>query len=379
LDRVPAINGLRGIAILAVLFCHVVAGTMPRTGPFLALAGIDVPLSPLLTNGWTGVNLFFILSGFVLYLPYAAGERAMADWHDGFAFYRRRARRLLPLFYVAALAVLALHAAHGITAEYLDEAAWLLSLAFMLSARHFGPAFNIPLWSIGVELLFSLIFPAIVLRARSLGLPRWLAIAVALSLAARVVGYLAFPNADGASYQADNIACRLDEFVLGMMLARLHVEGRLPRRAGLFGAAGIGMIAAAWVGFDLALHGVWPALARAALNDVLDAGFAAVIVAALAPGSRVEAALSLAPLQVLGMMCYSLYIWHWPVLMALAPDRGAMSWPAFAAASAAFLALTLAIAAVTYRFVEFRHVRDWRHLFLLDAAAAPLIPPARPV
>lgn len=369
MDRVPVINGLRGIAILAVLFCHSVSGTVPRSGPFLSWGGLDIPLSALITNGWTGVNLFFILSGFVLYLPYAAGERTMTDWRDGFAFYRRRCRRLLPLFYVAAVAVLAFHATEGMTAAYLNEAAWLLSLAFMLSASHFGPSFNIPLWSIGVEILFSLLFPAIVLRARSIGLGRWLWIALALSLAARILGFLSFPNADGASFQADNIACRLDEFVLGMMLAKLHAEGRLPRRPRIFAVAGVGLIAAAWIGFDLCLHEIWPPLVRAGLNDVLDAGFAAIIVAALAPRSRVAAALSWAPLQVLGMMCYSLYIWHWPVLMAVAPDRAALSWTAFAAAIAAFLLLTLGISGLSYRFIEFRHVADWRRLFLLDGAA----------
>jgi peptidoglycan/LPS O-acetylase OafA/YrhL len=90
----------------------------------------------------------------------------------------------------------------------------------MLSASHFGPSFNIPLWSIGVEMLFSIAFPAFVLRARSIGLGRCLWIAIALSLAARIVGFLSFPNADGASCHADNLACRLDEFVLGMLLAK---------------------------------------------------------------------------------------------------------------------------------------------------------------
>ncbi len=366
MDRVPVINGLRGIAILAVLFCHSVSGTMPRFGPYLSLHGIDLPLSPLITNGWTGVNLFFILSGLVLYLPYGAGERRMVNWRDGFAFYRRRCRRLLPLFYVAAVAVLALHASDGVTAAYLQEAAWLLSLAFMLSASHFGPPFNIPLWSIGVEILFSIFFPAVVLRARSIGLGWCLGMAIALSLAARIIGYLSFPNADGASYHADNIACRLDEFVLGMLLAKLYVEGRLPQRPGLFAGAGIALLAAAWVGFDLCLHGTWPPLARAVLNNILDAGFAAIIVAALVPRSRIGAVLSWAPLQVVGMMCYSLYIWHWPVLMTVAPDRDAMSWTTFAAAVAAFLLLTFGIAALSYRFIEFRRVADWRRLFLLD-------------
>ncbi len=344
---------------------------MPPVGPYLSLFGSAIPLSPLITNGWTGVNLFFILSGFVLYLPYAAGERRMADWGDGFAFYRRRCRRLLPLFYVAAIAVSALAATHGITRSWLTEAILLLTLAFTLVPSSFGPPFDVPLWSIGVEMMFSVLFPVIALRAAGRGLARWLWIVVAASLTLRAAGYLSHSTTAGMwlSYSTDNITCRLDEFVLGMMLAKLHAEHRLPRRPAVFGIAGVALVAAAWIGLDLSLHGVWPPVARAPLYDVLDAGFAALIVAALAPGSRLEAALSWAPLQVIGMMCYSLYIWHSPLLMVAAPDLNTLSWPAFLAAAAGLLVLSGAVAAISYRFIEFRHVADWRRLFLLDESA----------
>ncbi len=370
MDRVPVINGLRGVAILGVLFHHITLGTVPFSGPYLSLAGIEIPLSPLITNGWTGVNLFFILSGFVLYLPHVAGGRRMADWGDGFAFYRRRCRRLLPLFWVAAIAVSALAAIHGITWAWVTQAVLLLTLAFTLTPVSFGPPFDIPLWSIGVEMMFSLVFPIIALRAGGKRLAGWLWAALAMALALRVLGYLSHPTAAPiTSYHTDNIGCRLDEFVLGMMLAKLYAEHRLPERPTLFGIAGLALVGAAWIGFDLSLHDVWPSVTRAPLNDVLDAGFAAIIVAALARGGRLAAILSWAPLQVLGMMCYSLYIWHWPVLMAVAPERGAMSWTIFAGAVAAFLLSSLGIAALSYRFIEFRHVANWRGLFLLDERA----------
>jgi len=371
LDRVPVVNGLRGIAILGVMLCHIAAGTVPPVGPYLSLLGNEIPLSPLITNGWTGVNLFFILSGFVLYLPYAAGERRMADWGDGFAFYRRRCRRLLPLFYVAAIAVSALAATHGITWSWLTEVILLLTLAFTLTPSSFGPPFDVPLWSIGVEMMFSLFFPVIALRARGRALARWLWIVLVMALALRVLGYLSHSTTAGMwlSYSTDNITCRLDEFVLGMMLAKLYAEHRLPERPTLFGIAGLVLVAAAWIGLDLSLHGVWPPVARAPLYDVLDTGFAAIIVAALARGGRIAATLSWAPLQLVGMMCYSLYIWHWPILLLAAPDLDALSWPAFLAAGAGLLLLTFAVAAVSYRFIEFRHVADWRRLFLLNESA----------
>jgi peptidoglycan/LPS O-acetylase OafA/YrhL len=377
-DRVPVINGLRGIAILSVICNHLSLGSVPFSGPFLSIGGIEIPLSPLITNGWTGVNLFFILSGFVLYLPYAAGERRMANWHDGFAFYRRRCRRLLPLFYVAAVAVSALAATHGITWTWLTEAVLLLTLAFALVPGSFGPPFDIPLWSIGVEMMFSVLFPVIALRAAGRGLARWLWIVVAASLALRALGYLSHATSAGMwlSYPTDNITCRLDEFVLGMMLAKLYAEHRLPQRPILFGITGIALVAAAWIGLDLSLHSVWPPVARAPLYDVLDAGFGAIIVAALARGSRLAATLSWAPLQVVGMMCYSLYVWHWPLLTVIAPDRGTLSWTSFAASVAAFLPLSFGVAALSYRFIEFPHVPEWRRLFLLDGTGEATPRPA---
>ncbi len=68
IGRLAEINGLRGIAILAVVWHHLSFALVP-TPPHLW----GMPTEPVLWNGWMGVNLFFILSGFVLYLPYAMG------------------------------------------------------------------------------------------------------------------------------------------------------------------------------------------------------------------------------------------------------------------------------------------------------------------
>jgi peptidoglycan/LPS O-acetylase OafA/YrhL len=160
-----------------------------------------------------------------------------------------------------------------------------------------------------------------------------------------------------------------------MLLARLYLDGNLPRAAGRWLLAGAALVILAWVGFDLSARHVLPGPLRAGVNDVLDAGLCLVIAAALVPRSRVAAALSWRPLQVLGMMCYSLYIWHWPLLHWIMPDRAAMPAGGFAAGVAVFLLATLAIAPLSYRFIEFGRVRQWRPLFLLGPArpAAVLI------
>ncbi len=356
--RLPVINGLRGLAIVGVLSFHIVAGMFTQDG-------LPPVLSVLLASGWSGVNLFFILSGFVLFLPYAAENGIAAKLDRPFDFYRRRCRRLLPLFYIGVIGTWGLAVIRGMPADP-GQLLSVLSLDFIIDARSFGPSFNVPLWSLGDEIAFSLMFPLLLVAFRRLGVVRLAGLAAVFALAMRVVGIWRFPALQGPTFNSDMFLCRIDEFVFGMVLAHAYVAGRLPRCPLLWLGAGVALILAAWTGFDLVLRQELPPLWRAFLNDVLDAGLAAVVVAALVPHTRLAAALSWRPLQFIGVMCYGLYIWHLPLLNALAPDRAAMSALALAGVIAAFLGLSLVVAALSYRFIEFPRTHDWRRLFLLS-------------
>jgi len=187
----------------------------------------------------------------------------------------------------------------------------------------------------------------------------------------RLIRYLRYPGAEAAGFNTDMFLCHLDEFVLGMATAQLYGAGRLPRHAGRLMLSGAVLVLVAWFGHDLSLRHVLPSIARAAINDVLDAGLFLVTIAALMP-CRPAAALSWRPLQVLGMMCYSLYIWHWPILHWLMLDRARSPGADFTIVMAGYIVLTLAVAALTYRFVEFGSVREWRRLFLMNVASIPI-------
>jgi len=367
-DRVSVVNGLRGIAILLVLYCHLIVDT-------LSPSELPIPLSPLLTSGSSGVNLFFILSGLVLFLPYAADDRPLCDLGDRLAVYRRRFLRLMPLFYIAVGIEWSL--AQGPQAHDLGELILVLSGTFVLNPRTFCPSFNIALWSIGIEIAFSLMFPVLVLGLRRLGPARFAALIMALALLARIVGILRFPAVHGVTFNSDTVICRVDEFVLGMVLAQLYVARRLPSRPGWCALVGLALVALAWIGFDMVLHGALPPIGRAILNDGLDAGLCAIVLASLVPRTRLAAVLAWSPLQVVGMMCYSLYIWHLPLLLWLAPYGATMSVGTLAIVIPLFLTLVFVVAAFSYRFIEFAHVTEWRRLFLLDPprlAAEPTSP-----
>src|SRR5579859_1718984 len=105
--KLEVINGLRGAAIVAVIWHHLF-GLYFKPGSAAALQ--PAPMGGFfLSYGWIGVQLFFVLSGFVLYLPYAEGRAKLSSGTEVLVFYRHRAARLLPLYYIVALLCLALN------------------------------------------------------------------------------------------------------------------------------------------------------------------------------------------------------------------------------------------------------------------------------
>jgi peptidoglycan/LPS O-acetylase OafA/YrhL len=358
---IPVVNGLRGLAILAVLFEHLTSGVRPAAGPFLP--GTSISLSPVVWSGWTGVNLFFLLSGFVLFYPYANGRRTMASWGDARAFYRRRFLRLMPLYWLAIVVELAMD-----PKPPLDTA---LVVSGLFAASPTVHLWNWPLWSIGVEIYFSIMFPALILLWQRLGAWKLVAAVLLIALPVRAAGYLLSGSTTGADtvYFTNSPIGRLDEFVLGMLIAQLYVARRITVPAVFLIVPGVILILTAWLGYDLARQGFWAPVMDAPMNNVLDLGFALTFAGALAPAGYVSRLLSLRPLQVLGMMCYSIYIWHVPVQLVLfRPSR--LNNIAYTAGSLFYLVLVLALAAISYRFVEFRDAREWRPLFLLPVKNA---------
>lgn len=347
-DKLPVINGLRGVAILLVIYHHF----------FIPVEWLDKtfgdkthPGYALFLNGFTGVNLFFLLSGFVLFLPYADGRRTMAGWADARGFYIRRLGRLMPLYYLAAVVLIIIAAIGPRSGRLATDAFQLLSFSYMFQRYSIGPTLNGPLWSFGVEVLFSLVFPVIVLAMARLGAWRVVGMAMVLALIVRSAGYLWNPNLSGPHAVAENLPGRIDEFVYGMMIARLYAIGRIPAWAPRLFWPGLLLIGLSWIGFSQSVYGRWPAVTHAVMNNVLDLGMCAVTLAVLA-GHRAGWFLSLRSLQLIGMMCFSLYVWHFPIVVLVAPMQGL----------AVAMALTVTLSALTYRYVEFGRARNWREV-----------------
>ncbi len=362
--RLAVINGLRGFAILGVLYFHLLTQHLT---PGLEDAGLPVGAylaSPytFFENGWLGVNLFFVLSGFVLALPYTLGQRDVRSARDVLSFYVRRARRLLPLYYLCLAVALLFETRFDVDLRrYLEEALSVATFTFVFSGRHFFVHCNAVLWSLGVEFWFSVAFPLLLIAFRRIGA---LPVTLAVGAVAFVVRYHPATLWNGEPTfllpAANGPFGRLDDFVVGMAICGVYVRRPLASRATSTCAfvAGAALLTFASLAWDNVLAARLPFVVSAELNDVLLVGFALLLLGLLGGVPRaIRFVFTLAPVQLAGAMCYSLYLWH---LLGMHPFEDPTMSLRYTVVR---LVLIFLVSALTYRFVEFPR-KSARELFL---------------
>ena len=340
----PDIEGLRGVAVLAVVLYH----------------------ADLLSGGFVGVDVFFVLSGFLitglLHEEWLRSGRVSLP-----AFYARRARRLLP---AAVLVLVATAVASAVllpplrATEVLDDAkaasVYVVNERFADEQTDYlgGHAEASPFqhyWSLAVEEQFYLIWPLLLLGALGLAerarvVPvnrRPFAVAAALVTigAASFALGLRWSEIEPASGFFSLLA-RAWEFVAGAVVALLIVHVR--RMPSVLGAAlaWTGLLAVATASIRLGATTPYPG--SAALLPVL--GTTALLAGTTAAHHRgVGVALTWRPLRWSGRVSYSWYLWHWP-LLSLAPAT--LARPLTPLEKLAVVALSALIAAATHRAVE---------------------------
>jgi peptidoglycan/LPS O-acetylase OafA/YrhL len=330
---------------------------------------------------YLGVNIFFVLSGFVLYLPYRTGRRVIGGVAGFRSFYLHRAQRLLPLYYIVVLVTLALHSKelYGSRDWYL-ELGGLLSTLFIFSAHGFGPPSNVVLWSVSVEIWFSVLFPVFVLLVQ-----RWRTLNVVV---ATVVICAAFAYI-GHSISIERVGYFLPftkgifgscyEFLLGMMVCDLYVKG--VQNPVLRGKHSQLLLPGAviTVGALYLMHHAAFVELRILGNIGFAVGFALVLLSILSGVNLLRRVLEIWPLQVLGCMCYSIYAWHGIIMNEMIPPSTSLLTDTLRL-SAPFLFVMLALSGLSYRYIEFGRERNWKALFLVaDAAGASAATPGHTV
>jgi len=348
LPYLSGVDGLRAVAVCAVLVYH----ADPR----------------LLPGGFLGVDVFFVISGFLI-TALLAGEWRRDGAIDLRAFWLRRARRLLPALYVLLFAVLAYAVVFlpgevaALRGDALAALAYVANWYFVFEQRSYFEAAGRPpplrhLWSLAIEEQFYLLWP-LLLAAGLRRLPRaalLLLVAGGAAASALWMALLYRPEADPSRvyFGTDTRATAL---LLGAALALVWPAARPGRRAGTAGAAApwlldvAGVAAAAFLGWcALRLNEFDPALYRGGFALVALA--TAVLLAAVAhPAARLGPLALGAPLLVwIGRRSYGIYLWHWPVFVVTRPqlDVALEGWPLLAGR----LALTVALAELCYRLIE---------------------------
>ncbi|MBL8564940.1 MAG: acyltransferase [Hyphomicrobiaceae bacterium] len=335
-NYLPHVDGLRAIAILLVVVYH----AWPS----------------VLSGGFVGVDVFFVISGFLITRLMLA--EMQAGTFSILAFFARRIRRLLPAAAVMIATVLAAGWLILLPETYRElgrsMVAALLMFANVLFYRTAGyfsaPAEEKPLlhtWSLSVEDQFYLTWPLLLLLLAP-RVPRPWLIAITLALLAASLSHAEAKLAVNPDYAFYLLAPRAWELLAGCVTALAAQRLSFARlTSSLLGASGLVLILAS--GFVLNSSKPFPGLAAApaVLGTVL------VIVAGLGNDGAQGPARVLAwrPVVVAGLLSYSLYLWHWPVI-SLA--QFAASRPLTPGELAAAVGLSVLLAALSWRFVELR-------------------------
>lgn len=360
--KLPALTGVRGIAASWVVLLHYQA-----LFEHLAVWPNFMP-DRLIASGYLAVDLFFILSGYVLALSYV--ERLSTTPVLKFAqeFYLNRVFRILPLNWICLIAFAVLVGTIGQyywTAEPLDVRSFMASFFLVQSWGLATPtAWNQPAWSLSAEWLAYAVFPIAALGLRRLSSQTWLAIGVVASfvvLAAIMV--VVGDNTLDHTWRLGLVRCLL-QFGAGMLLWRWRQARTVPLRTPdrwLIGGIILLFVAIYAPGFEL----------------LAPAAFGAIIVACASSGRLTDAMLGNRVVLFLGDISFSLYLTHFVLLglFVYSTDRWDIAQQALTirvAFGIGTIISVLAVATATWGWIEMPGQRAGRALGFRRRAEAPV-------
>lgn len=332
------VDGLRALAVVPVIIAH---------------SGL-----PFMSGGFTGVDVFFVISGYliteIIRQDLAAGRFSYRD------FYERRARRIVPALLVVLFFSLIAGGVLLTPAEFADLQ-WLSALSVMFSSNlhfaggvgYFDPAaeFNplIHTWSLGVEEQFYLIYPLFLICALKRFSGRMLAVFILLIVAGLVLAQWGVRKRPDFAFYL--LPFRAWELLLGGAVAFLSDGRKSPQGVSLLPGevlSGIGLLLIVFGFFfideTMRFPGVLALIPAVGTSLVLLCGFSETFVGRL---------LSLRALVQVGAISFGLYLWHQPLLAFLRRDKAGVSFE-----EPAVLEILLAIAgtgllaAISWRWIE---------------------------
>ena len=348
--RIPGLDGLRGIAVAVVVLFHL----------------------GRLQGGFLGVDLFFVLSGFLI-TSLLLGEVESTGTVGLGGFWSRRARRLLPALFLVLIGVSFLLLRYTIQpqrarfrGDVLATLGYVANWHRMGSHLSYWDMFSQPspldhMWSLAIEEQFYVVWPLLlvgvvaVARRRGWGSAGLVGLVAGLLGAGSLAGLAwAFKPGD-TNFAYFSTPTRLGPTLLGSALAAFSLHSSRSAALGspgdgsrwwdVTGLVGLGVIG--WLIVDV--NGVAATYYRGGLALLTLASLVVIRAVSRRRGGVVSWALSFPPLRVLGLISYGVYLWHWPVIVYATPQRTGLSDPALAVVR---IGLTLVAAGISYVVVE---------------------------
>lgn len=345
--NIASLDGLRAFAALGVVALH--------TTYLVGAVAVNIYHYPWLAAFWvfgnTGVQLFFALSGFLLFMPYAKSLLFQTPWPSVRGFYFRRALRILPGYYFSLLLLVAF-----VQPVYLHPDHWgqlfLFLTFFMDSSRATYEQIDVPYWTLAVEIQFYLLLPLVALGIRELAqrtarVPRrrlimgivGCLVVILYGLAIRYAGLRLTRQPQGG---AISVVMALlygvrgkfwEDFAVGMLVSLCFIyaqhpeygrnlQWKLKQLSPLFGLAALTMVTlcALWNFRDSyhvsQLNFLLPLLPYDSwfLDFCISIAWGLLILTLLFGYALFKAPFEWKPIRWMGIISYSIYLWHFPIL-----------------------------------------------------------------
>lgn len=379
LTAIPALDGLRAVAVLLVLVFHAWFYTPGYLQP-----GQNAYLYPI-NYGRTGVHLFFVLSGFLLFMPYARWIFGLQERPSAFLFYRRRLLRVGPAYWVC-LGLLALAGAYTIFAV-LDVALHVVFLPNLLPQTTF--TINGVFWSMAIEVQFYILLPIFAWMTYRLsrligpwpsllvGLGSLTAISLAQTVVARHNSLTGIPVISNFLLgQESSLPFWLDIFVAGMAVSAVyvHLTHRTPGRRVPCLLGWVTLIVGLSIAFGITF--VPPAHQIPFKDYLFGVAYACILLGVLGGPRIARSILGSRPFRFIGLISYSCYLWHLSVLTVVESLVASLHLPITQAIALNFvivLPCSIGAAYLSFQITErpFISIRKRSHERILDNVQTP--------
>jgi len=352
--KIPEIDALRGIAIILVV-CH-------HTKSFWFLR--DHPV--FMENCWQSVNLFFILSGFSLAYPYLLNHKSLNSRQDVWQYYKKRSHRLFPLLLISS--VIGVYFRSHFEHDAFIDLLYAISSFNIFTKEYFFPKVNDVLWSLSIEIWFSLFFVALLYVFRKKPLLTFVLFLI-FSLGVRLYSINVITDYKYLNYVKDGFFGRIDDFIVGIFLCYIYTKQDFLKKIKWNIVYSVILMVLIYF-ITQNNFSIWYTKLKtnnhgyhlAFMNNYTHFIIILLMLFYFTMNKCLKFIFQNYFLRMLGRMSFSIYIWH-SFLVELFYEKIGNIENSDALLLAKFWLLTLVISILTYRYIEFGHVNSWRKIF----------------